>query len=67
MNKAFFQVFLCYSTPNSHPFISDEEKEYLNNNIIASGLHKELDPTPFKALLRSVPLWVLVLAAVSIF
>lgn len=60
-------MLLCYSTPNSNPFISDEEKEYLNKNIIASGLHKKLDPVPFKALLRSAPLWVLVLAAVSTF
>lgn len=61
------QVLLCYSTPNSHPFISDEEKEYLNKNVAASGLHKKLDPVPFKAILRSAPLWVLVMAAVSYF
>lgn len=60
-----FQVFLCYSTPNLHPFISDTEKEFLNNSVIASGLHKKLDPVPFKALLRSPALWVLILAAVS--
>ncbi|CAH0701277.1 unnamed protein product [Spodoptera exigua] len=60
-----FWVLLCYSTPNSHPFISEEEKNFLNKNITASGLHKKLDPVPFKALLRSGPLWVLVMAAIG--
>lgn len=60
------QTFLCYSTPNLHPFISDQEKEFLNKNVAASGLHKRLDPVPFKAILRSPPLWVLIMAAVSI-
>lgn len=59
------QVLLCYSTPNLHPFISDKEKDFLNDNVVASGLHKKLDPVPFKALLRSPPLWVLIFAAVS--
>ncbi|KAJ2946183.1 hypothetical protein O0L34_g5117 [Tuta absoluta] len=60
-----FWCLLCYSTPNSHPFISDEERNYLNANVTASGLHKKLDPVPFKAILRSKPLWVLMLAAVG--
>lgn len=29
---------LCYNGPESHPFISDEEKQYLNDSI--SGLSK---------------------------
>lgn len=58
-------MLLCYSTPNVHPFITDEEKDYLNKNVAASGLHRKLDPVPFKALLRSPPLWVLIFAAVS--
>ncbi|CAH2106479.1 unnamed protein product [Euphydryas editha] len=60
----FFTV-LCYSTPNSHPFISDAERNYLNVNVAASGLHKKLDPVPFKAIVRSPQLWVLVIAAVG--
>ncbi|CAG5031652.1 unnamed protein product [Parnassius apollo] len=60
-----FWVFLCYSTPNTHPFISDEERNYLNENVAASGLHKKLDPVPFKALIRSAPLWVLIMAAIG--
>ncbi|XP_026317790.1 putative inorganic phosphate cotransporter [Hyposmocoma kahamanoa] len=60
-----FWALLCYNTPNDHPFISEQEKEYLNNNIEASALHRKLDPVPFKAILRSAPLWVLVLAAIG--
>ncbi|XP_045448851.1 putative inorganic phosphate cotransporter [Melitaea cinxia] len=60
-----FFTFLCYSTPYSHPFISDAERKYLNENVAASGLHKKLDPVPFKAILRSPQLWVLVIAAVG--
>ncbi|XP_050346311.1 putative inorganic phosphate cotransporter [Nymphalis io] len=60
----FFSL-LCYSTPNSHPFISEEEKLYLNTNVVASGLHKKLDPVPFKAIFRSAPIWSLVIAAIG--
>ncbi|XP_034830470.1 putative inorganic phosphate cotransporter [Maniola hyperantus] len=60
-----FFTLLCYSTPNSHPFISDEERDYLNANVTASGLHKKLDPVPFKAILRSPQLWALMIAAVG--
>ncbi|XP_050671025.1 putative inorganic phosphate cotransporter isoform X1 [Leptidea sinapis] len=60
-----FWALLCFNTPNSHPFISEKERNYLNENIVASGLHKKLDPVPFKALLRSAPLWALVFAAVG--
>ncbi|KAI5652003.1 major facilitator superfamily domain-containing protein [Phthorimaea operculella] len=61
-----FWCLLCYSTPNSHPFVSDEEREYLNKEVTAS-LHKKLDPVPFRALLCSKPLWVLNLASVAHF
>ncbi|KAJ2946184.1 hypothetical protein O0L34_g5118 [Tuta absoluta] len=61
-----FWCLLCYSTPNLHPFVSDEEREYLNANVTAC-LHKKLDPVPFRALLSSKPLWVLNLASVAHF
>ncbi|GBP29672.1 Putative inorganic phosphate cotransporter, partial [Eumeta japonica] len=60
-----FWVLLCYSTPNSHPFISDKERQFLNANVMASGLHRKLDPVPFKAIFRSTPLWVLIMAAIG--
>lgn len=59
--------FLCYSTPNTHPFITDKEKEFLNENVDSLALTRKqnLDPVPWKALLRSVPLWALVIAAIG--
>ncbi|CAK1547114.1 unnamed protein product [Leptosia nina] len=59
--------FICYSTPNTHPFISDSEKKFLNENVAALIHSKEqdLDPVPWKALLRSLPLWSLIIAAIG--
>lgn len=66
-NDFLFQSMLCYSTPNTHPFISDSEKKFLNQNVDAliHTYSKRLDPIPWKALLRSVPLWALIIAGVS--
>lgn len=58
---------ICYSTPNTHPFISDSEKKFLNENVQAL-IHSEkqrLEPVPWKALLRSVPLWSLIVAGIG--
>ncbi|CAH2106478.1 unnamed protein product [Euphydryas editha] len=58
---------ICYSTPNTHPFISDREKKFLNENVQAL-IHSEkqkLDPVPWKALLRSMPLWSLIVAGIG--
>ncbi|PZC82963.1 putative inorganic phosphate cotransporter [Helicoverpa armigera] len=58
---------LCYSTPNTHPFISDSEKKFLNQNVDAliHTYSKKLDPIPWKALLRSGPLWALIIAGIG--
>lgn len=29
----YFQFALCYNRPECHPFIDDDEKEYLQNNL----------------------------------
>ncbi|XP_045529093.1 putative inorganic phosphate cotransporter [Pieris brassicae] len=59
--------FLCYSTPNTHPFISDAEKKFLNENVAALKHSKDqqLDPVPWKALIRSWPLLSLIIAAIG--
>ncbi|CAB3224045.1 unnamed protein product [Arctia plantaginis] len=57
---------LCYSDPNQHPFISDSERKFLNQNVDAlMHARKRLDPTPWKALGRSIPLWALIIAAIG--
>ncbi|XP_072931562.1 putative inorganic phosphate cotransporter [Epargyreus clarus] len=62
-----FWCLLCYSTPNTHPYISDEEKKFLNANVdsLMSTKKQEMDPVPWKALLRSVPLWSLIIAGIG--
>ncbi|GBP29673.1 Putative inorganic phosphate cotransporter [Eumeta japonica] len=60
-------TILCYSTPNDHPYISDKEKAFLNENVdsLAMTRKQNLDPVPWKALLRSVPLWSLIIAGIG--
>ncbi|KAK9693157.1 Major Facilitator Superfamily [Popillia japonica] len=57
-------TLLCYSDPESHPYISDEERNYLRKelNETASGKGRII---PWKAILTSVPLWALVAAQVG--
>lgn len=59
------QSLLCYSTPNTHPFISKKELAYLNKSVTTAEHKGAKDPVPWKALLRSAPVWALVCAAVS--
>ncbi|XP_018323710.1 putative inorganic phosphate cotransporter isoform X2 [Agrilus planipennis] len=54
---------LVYSSPGQHPFISDEEKKYLDNKL--EGVSKEKLPIPWKPILRSVPLWGLVICQIG--
>lgn len=61
----FLQTLLCYNDPESHPFISDQEKKFLEE---ALGSHRSSEPSsiPWKAIVMSVPLWALVCAQVCI-
>ncbi|KAI5652006.1 major facilitator superfamily domain-containing protein [Phthorimaea operculella] len=56
---------LCYSTPNTHPYISKKELAYLNKNVTTAETQTTKDPVPWKAILRSAPVWALVWAAVG--
>ncbi|CAG9786236.1 unnamed protein product [Diatraea saccharalis] len=58
---------LCFSTPNTHPYISDSEKKFLNENVdsLQGTKQAKMDPIPWKALLRSVPLWALIIAGIG--
>lgn len=55
-----FQMIFVYSEPDSHPFISDSEKSFLENNIVK----KTTKPIPWKPFLSSIPLWAIIIAAV---
>ncbi|XP_053607254.1 putative inorganic phosphate cotransporter [Plodia interpunctella] len=56
---------LCYSTPNTHPFITKKELTYLNNNVTTAENQGAKDPVPWKGILLSAPVWALVFAAVG--
>ncbi|XP_047119767.1 putative inorganic phosphate cotransporter isoform X1 [Schistocerca piceifrons] len=56
---------LCYSDPNSHPFISDEEKKYLNETIGNVDRKEDLPPIPWFHMMKSIPLWGLIFAQIG--
>lgn len=49
-----------------HPFITQKELDYLKQNVTAAEAKENRDPVPWKAIIRSAPVWALVCAAVSI-
>ncbi|XP_044758922.1 putative inorganic phosphate cotransporter isoform X2 [Coccinella septempunctata] len=59
----FLWTILCYSDPDSHPFISDKEKNYLKREMSASI--KEKRKIPWKHIFKSVPVWALVCAQIG--
>ncbi|XP_071443262.1 putative inorganic phosphate cotransporter [Hetaerina americana] len=55
---------ICFSDPQSHPWISDEELKYLEKEMSTNKSDKN-QPTPWKHILTSVPLWGLVIGQVG--
>ncbi|CAD6999510.1 unnamed protein product [Ceratitis capitata] len=58
-------TFLCYSDPTTHPFIKPSEKEYLTKHMGTIGRNKNLPPTPWGAILTSLPMWALISAQIG--
>lgn len=56
---------ICYSNPGSHPFISKEEREYLQTELGQLKRNDNLPPTPWISILTSVPMIALVCAQVT--
>lgn len=59
------QVFLCYSDPNSHPFISKEEREYLEAEIGQLKRNDNLPSAPYLSIITSIPMIALVFAQIG--
>nr|XP_022911240.1 putative inorganic phosphate cotransporter isoform X2 [Onthophagus taurus] len=58
-----FWTFLCYNDPESHPFITEDEKRYLRKQLVTiSNKDKKI---PWKPILTSIPLWALVAAQIG--
>ena len=62
----WFLVWLitCYNTPDTHPFISEKEINFLRERMQAHT-HKKPPSVPWRHLLRSVPLWALIAAQIG--
>uniref|UniRef100_A0A6B2ED52 Putative permease of the major facilitator superfamily protein n=1 Tax=Phlebotomus kandelakii TaxID=1109342 RepID=A0A6B2ED52_9DIPT len=58
-------VVLCYSNPESHPYITDEEKAYLKEELGTLERDKSLPPTPWRAIFTSGPMLALICAQVG--
>ena len=58
-------TMLCYSSPGQHPFIKDEEKQYLEEELGKLKRDKSLPAIPWKHILTSVPLWALICAQIG--
>ncbi|PNF21048.1 hypothetical protein B7P43_G08414, partial [Cryptotermes secundus] len=58
-------TLLCYNDPQSHPFISDEEKTFLEKSIGGIDNKKDVPPVPWREMAKSVPLWGLIFAQIG--
>lgn len=62
------QGILCYERPQHHPWISEKEKKFLKEKtaIYLEADRKNVPPTPWTAILTSVPVLALFASLVSI-
>lgn len=61
----YLQVYFCYETPASHPFITVEERDYLQQELGQLERDKEQSSTPWKDILTSKAVLAFVLGMVS--
>ena len=58
-------ILICYKDPESHPFIKESEKDYLRREMGSLERDKSLPPTPWKAIITSVPMLALICAQIG--
>lgn len=56
---------VCYSDPTVHPFITQEEKEYLAEHIGGIRRRDHLPPTPWLKIFSSWPVWALIVGQIG--
>ncbi|XP_017798778.1 PREDICTED: putative inorganic phosphate cotransporter [Habropoda laboriosa] len=54
----------CYNNPDTHPFISEKERNFLRERMHAHT-HKKPPSVPWRHVLRSVPVWALIAAQIG--
>uniref|UniRef100_A0A1B6M806 Putative inorganic phosphate cotransporter n=1 Tax=Graphocephala atropunctata TaxID=36148 RepID=A0A1B6M806_9HEMI len=52
-------LFVGANSPDSHPSISDNEREYINSALVNTSAENNKLKTPWRSVLSSVPLWAL--------
>lgn len=59
------QWLICYNNPESHPFITEREKNFLKRELGELKRRDDLPPTPWRAMLTSPPMLALISAQVG--
>lgn len=62
-----FQYFICYNNPESHPFISEKEKNYLSRELGELKRREDLPSTPWRAMLTCPAVIALIFAQIGIY
>lgn len=58
---AFLKFLLCYDSPDTHPFISEKEKQYLAKELGSNNSTKNVRKNiPWRHILTSAPVWSLI-------
>ncbi|XP_046680594.1 putative inorganic phosphate cotransporter isoform X1 [Homalodisca vitripennis] len=55
-------LFLGANSPDTHPSISDSEREYIKAALVSSSDQSSTMRTPWRDIVTSVPLWALLIA-----
>ncbi|KAJ8681208.1 hypothetical protein QAD02_016995 [Eretmocerus hayati] len=66
MGALWYAIWLltCYSTPREHPFISDKEAAYLEQQL-KIHVHEDPPPVPWRRMLTSMPMFALIAVQVG--
>lgn len=59
------QITFCTNDPSTHPFISEEERQYLTKEINGAERNTKRSSIPFKAILTSPAVLTLIIGGVS--
>lgn len=65
LTRGFSQTFLCYNDPALDPIISQKERDYLTAEIGRLKRTEGLPPTPWKDIIKSIPMLSLICAQVT--
>lgn len=60
-------MLICYNDPESHPFITEKERDYLRSEIRQTKRGGKLPPTPWKQIFLSIPVIALVASQVHLY